>query len=99
MSNTTLSPSEVAAMVREVTDEEVAFYHEHGWVMLPGLAAPELAAELRRVALELRRIAEEQGEPDPRLRVRLLALNPEAEPYPSFIFSEAMCRNAQRLIT
>ena len=32
-----LSEAEVEAVVREVTDEEVAHYHEYGWVMMRGL--------------------------------------------------------------
>jgi len=44
---------EVAAGVREVTDEEVAFAAEHGWVRLPGLLSPELAGQLLQHAKAL----------------------------------------------
>jgi ectoine hydroxylase-related dioxygenase (phytanoyl-CoA dioxygenase family) len=36
------------AAIREVTDEEVAFYHRNGWARLEGLLDPELAAEILR---------------------------------------------------
>jgi len=32
-----LTEREIEAVVREVTDEEVAFYHEYGWVMMKQL--------------------------------------------------------------
>lgn len=34
------------AQIREVTDDEVEFFDENGWVRLPGLFNPELAGEL-----------------------------------------------------
>jgi hypothetical protein len=89
MASTRMSARDVSALVREVTDEEVAFYQEHGWVRLPGLVAPDLAEELRLVGEE--RHARGQGE--------YLGMQPEAEPYPSFLLSETMARNAHRLIT
>lgn len=36
----------VDSLVRSVTETEVAAYREQGWVSLPGLVAPELAASL-----------------------------------------------------
>ena len=39
-----ITAHEIETVVREVTDEEVAFYHEYGWVMMPRLVAPEFAA-------------------------------------------------------
>ena len=38
MIGTPLSADEIAAVVREVTDEEVALYDEHGWVKLELMA-------------------------------------------------------------
>jgi ectoine hydroxylase-related dioxygenase (phytanoyl-CoA dioxygenase family) len=35
----------LAGRIREVTDDEVAFYREHGWVRLDGLIDPLLAGE------------------------------------------------------
>jgi hypothetical protein len=93
----TLTGVEIAAMVREVTEDEVAFYREHGWVKLPGLIAPELAEELRRVGEE-RHALDAELEPAERRAHHCLALNADAEPYPSFVLSEVMGRSAQRLI-
>lgn len=39
--------------VREVTDDEVAFYEEHGWVRLPGLIDRTLAKRMLEVLEEL----------------------------------------------
>eukprot|EP01043_Picozoa_sp_COSAG02_P100248 COSAG02_NODE_36335_length_456_cov_0.638655_2_plen_67_part_01 len=41
-----VSEEEVEAVVREVTDEEVAHYHEFGWVMMRRLVEPSFAAEM-----------------------------------------------------
>jgi hypothetical protein len=41
-----LAQEQVNALVRPVTDEEVASYVEHGWVRLNALIDPELAAAL-----------------------------------------------------
>ena len=43
----------VDANIREITDEEVAFYEENGWVKLDRLVSPELADELRRVVVDM----------------------------------------------
>lgn len=42
---------ELKAPVREVTDEEVAHYREHGWAKLPRLVAPDFVCDLRERAL------------------------------------------------
>jgi hypothetical protein len=89
MSSAVLTADEVATMVREVTDEEVAFYLEHGWVKLEGLIAPELAAELLRVGLGIRAREEKSYR---------FGLRPDGEPYRAFEFSEPMCRNAERFM-
>ena len=44
-----MTEREIEAVLREVTDEEVAFYQEYGWVMMKQLVAPEFAEELLRV--------------------------------------------------
>ncbi|MFI7442357.1 phytanoyl-CoA dioxygenase family protein [Nonomuraea indica] len=36
--------------VREVTDDEAAFFHDHGWARLPALVAPEAVTALRERA-------------------------------------------------
>lgn len=46
----TFDPVEIDAAIRDITDDEVAHYHEYGWVKLDGLISPDLAAELLRVA-------------------------------------------------
>jgi hypothetical protein len=40
------APLDIAAQVREVTDDEVSSYQENGWVSLPGLMSRELAGEM-----------------------------------------------------
>ncbi|MEU8360678.1 phytanoyl-CoA dioxygenase family protein [Nonomuraea sp. NPDC048882] len=37
--------------VRQASDDEAAFFHEHGWVRLDRLIEPDLAAELRERAM------------------------------------------------
>ena len=44
-----MTKHEIEAVLREVTDEEVAFYQEYGWVMMKQLVAPEFATMLLRV--------------------------------------------------
>ena len=44
-----LTEREIEAVVREVTDEEIAFYHEYGWVMMKGLVDRDFATELLSV--------------------------------------------------
>lgn len=46
-------PVSVADAVRRVTDDEVAFYQENGWVKLDGLISPELAGEMLTVARDV----------------------------------------------
>src|SRR5690242_19657405 len=50
-------------VAREVTDEEVAFYDDHGWVKLEQLISPELAAELLAAGKEIKRIADQLPPP------------------------------------
>lgn len=91
-----MTEREIEAVVREVTDEEVAFYHEYGWVMMPRLVAPEFATQLLRVGREwAERNREEIGPGKP---VAGLARKQETEPFRSFMFSERMARNATRLV-
>jgi len=90
-----MTEREIEAVLREVTDEEVAFYHEYGWVMMKQLVAPELATELQRVAQEPRYRPEQKGAGNSAVH---LALAADAEPYRSFMFSERMSQNAMRLV-
>ena len=91
-----MTEREIETIVREVTDEEVAFYHEYGWVMMPRLVAPEFAGQLLRVGQEwVDRNAQEVGHGNPRAG---LARNQETEPFRSFMFSERMAQNATRLV-
>jgi hypothetical protein len=41
-----MATTEVAVEVRPITEDEVRFFWDNGWVFLPGLIAPELASEL-----------------------------------------------------
>jgi ectoine hydroxylase-related dioxygenase (phytanoyl-CoA dioxygenase family) len=42
----TMTQSSIDQSIREITDAEVAFYHENGWVKLEGFFAPELTSEM-----------------------------------------------------
>ena len=91
-----MTEREIEAVLREVTDEEVAFYQEYGWVAMRQLVAPEFATELLRVGQEWReRNSTETGSSKPTVG---LALEEGAEPFRSFMFSERMSRNATRLV-
>ena len=80
------------AIVREVTDEEVAFYQEYGWVMMKQLVDPDFASELLRVGQAWR---ETQSDDSPAAG---LAKQEDTEPYRSFMFSKRMAANATRLV-
>jgi hypothetical protein len=47
--------------IRDVTDDEVAFYRENGWVLIEGFVAPELVSELLGRIQE--RMGAEAGQP------------------------------------
>lgn len=81
--------ADVAAHIRDVTDEEVAFYERNGWVKLDGLVTPEFAAELLRVGVETGGTAGSWES---------LARDPGVEPFRSVVFGEQMGRNAARLV-
>lgn len=91
-----MTEHEIEAAVREVTDEEVAFYWEYGWVMMKQLVAPEFATELLRVGKEWRQRREKEAGPGkPSVG---LGLDETAEPFRSFMFSQRMAKNATRLV-
>lgn len=81
--------ADISAHIREVTDDEVAFYQENGWVKLDRLVAPEFAAELLRVGVD--------ASDDPR-GWNALALDPGTEPFRSMVFGDRMGRNAAQLV-
>lgn len=88
-----LKTVEVDGAIRRVTDEEVAFYEQNGWVKLDNLIAPELASEFGRAGKELL----ERSSPDdssPRTQPALRGI----EPFRSLVFSNAMGDNAKRLV-
>ena len=87
-----MSKREIEAVLREVTDEEVTFYQEYGWVMMRQLVAPEFAAELLCVGQEWRERSDKETGP------RCPARDESAEPFRSFMFSERMSQNAMRLV-
>ncbi len=90
-----LTEREIKAVVREVTDEEVAFYQEYGWVMMKQLVDPEFVTELLTVGQGW---LERYGADKDRRRAVGLVLQEEAEPFRSFMFSERMSKNAMRLV-
>lgn len=81
--------AEVEAHIRDVTDDEVAFYERNGWVKLDGLVTAELAAELLRVGNEA---GDHPG------AWESLAQGPGTEPFRSLVFGGRMGRNAARLV-
>lgn len=85
-----MTEREIEAVLREVTDEEVAFYHEYGWVMMKQLVDPDFASGLLHVGQDFR---DSKGDEGP---LKLAAEG--VEPYRSFMFSERMVRNATRLV-
>ncbi len=91
-----MTEGEIEGVLREVTDEEVAFYREYGWVMMKQLVTPEFAKELMRVGKEWRRRGEKEGGPGKPSAG--LALDEAAEPFRSFMFSQRMAKNATRLV-
>lgn len=78
-----MSEQQVEAVVREVTAEEVAHYHEFGWVMMRGLVAPAFTAELLRVL---------QTEGQTRHPA-----SDGVEPFRSMVFSQRCTSNAVKL--
>ena len=80
-----MTEAEVEAVVREVTDEEVAHYHEFGWVMMRGLVQPAFAAEMLRA---VQAAGEFDGHP----------ARSGIEPFRSFMFSKRMSSNAAKLV-
>lgn len=82
--------TDISAGIREITDEEVAFYHENGWVKLDGLVRPEIAAEM--LAAGQRHVEGKDQHAHNNLSVA------GVEPYRSVIFSPTMARNAERLV-
>jgi hypothetical protein len=86
-----MTEREIETVLREVTDEEVAFYQEYGWVMMKQLVDPEFATELLRVGQAWKeRRDQETGAGKPAAE--------QVEPYRSFMFSERMARNATRFV-
>jgi hypothetical protein len=79
--------------VRSVTEEEVSFYHEHGWVKLDQLVTADLAEKMLRIGIEqLARLAPDQP------ICGGLARTHRLEPFVSLVFGAQMGINASRLI-
>ena len=91
-----LTEHEIKAVVREVAEEEVAHYHEYGWVMMKQLVDTDFATELLNVGQAwLERDGEDKVQ---HKRAVGLAKREETEPFRSFMFSERMSKNATRLV-
>jgi ectoine hydroxylase-related dioxygenase (phytanoyl-CoA dioxygenase family) len=103
-------PTAQAIDMRPVTDDEVAFYQENGWVKLERLISPETAKEmLDQVKTE---IAEAEAEliegshvSGGHVRDRadrrdwhFIGRDDGVEPFRSLVYSEEIGHNAQRLI-
>jgi hypothetical protein len=83
------------ALIREIGDDEVAFYLESGWVKLDRLIDPGVAMECGRKAET--RIGSDEARGTSLDLAGCLAPAGE-EPFHSIAFSDRMGRNAQRLI-
>ena len=90
-----MTEREIEAVLREVTDEEVAFYQEHGWVMMKQLLTRDFAGKLLHVGQEWM----ESNGTDMGRRKRAPGLaRQEDTPFRSLMFSARMARNATRLV-
>ena len=89
-----MTKREIEAVLREVTDEEVAFYQEFGWVMMRQLVTRDFAAELLRVGQEWR----ESDDRETAAAKNVGIAREGVEPFHSFMFSERMSQNAMRLV-
>src|SRR6476469_5752017 len=93
-----------AIEMREVTDEEVAFYHENGWVKLEGLIprglAEEMLAKVETLFLEAESRQASEGINDrPAWRDwHFMARDDKVEPFRSLSISPVLGKNAQRFI-
>ena len=90
-----MTEREIEAVLREVTDEEVAFYQEYGWVMMKQLVAPEFTSEFLRLGQEWN--LKQQDRERRRNSTAGLAIE-GIEPFRSFMLSERMAQNATRLV-
>jgi len=88
-----MTEREIQAVLREVTDEEVAFYQEYGWVMMKQLVDPDFSAQILRTGQEWVK-GDGSGTEKPYANLALQGL----EPLRSFMFSERMSQNAMRLV-
>jgi hypothetical protein len=94
--------AKVATLARDVTDDEVRFYQENGWVKLESLISEELAAEILEKVKFMETADVKEGEPihdrplwrDWHFPGRDLGV----EPIRSLAYSKEIGRNAQRFI-
>ena len=91
-----LSEEDMCALVREVTEEEVAHYKECGWVMMRALVAPSLVAEMLGVLRSMDADAGGAGTFPTRNVASRMAMR-GIEPFRSFIFSKRVTSNAAKL--
>ena len=83
--------------IRDVTDDEVAFLQENGWVKLDSLISPDFIAELLEAAQEpFEALKMPAGEGV--WNAAAVGGKHALEPFASFVNGEQMRRNAERLI-
>jgi ectoine hydroxylase-related dioxygenase (phytanoyl-CoA dioxygenase family) len=102
--------SNVVSMIREVTDADVAFYTTNGWVSLPRLISPPLAAEMREAVISTVLEADAdmvEGHVTDGAHVRdradrrdwhFPARDNGLEPFRSLVYSREIGHNAQRFV-
>ena len=93
----------VGTDVRAATDEEVAHYHENGWVHMKGLIPADLAEEMRQRGEQ--ELLDRGPEDDPRIRdlsawrdLYFLGRDEGVEPFHTLTRSKTTGRNAQRFM-
>ncbi|WP_080597742.1 phytanoyl-CoA dioxygenase family protein [Rhodococcus rhodochrous] len=88
--------------IRDVTDEELEFYWEHGWVSLPSLISEEDTAKMYAEALRFQREAETLAlSSDTKARTREIWASPSAtsELFAGICYNPAMGNNAAKLMS
>lgn len=87
--------------VREVTDDELAFYYEHGWVKLEQLISEDAAALLLAEAERFATEAEDLPLPEESMKVMQAWASPSntSDLFASFAFSPTLANNASRFMS
>lgn len=93
------SPTETPVVVLNATDEQVQFYQQNGWVKVPGLVPPEIAASMLEAATRYEEEAVSERARDLAMwrEWRFVARDDAREPFRSVAYSPDMGLNISRL--